>query len=53
MKRFILLTVAAALFAFNGYAQDKNDVNIIDYTLELKENGYLAFRLKEENKTFD
>jgi hypothetical protein len=41
MKRFILLTVAAALFAFNGYAQDKNDVNIIDYTLELKENGYM------------
>ena len=41
MKRLIIITLAAVLSAFAAHSQNKNDVNISDYTLELKEDGYL------------
>lgn len=41
MKRLILISVAAFLAVFQSHAQNTNDVNIKDYVLELKEDGYL------------
>lgn len=41
MKRLILISVAAFLSVFQSHAQNTNDVNIKDYVLELKEDGYL------------
>lgn len=41
MKRLILIYVATFLSVFQSHAQNTNDVNIKDYILELKEDGYL------------
>ena len=41
MKRLFLISLAAVLSAFYGHSQNTKDVNIKDYTLELKEDGYL------------
>lgn len=41
MKRLILISVAAFISIFQSHAQNTNDVNIKDYVLELKEDGYL------------
>lgn len=41
MKRLILISVAAFLSVFQSHAQNTKDVNIKDYVLELKEDGYL------------
>ena len=41
MKRLIPISVAAFLSVFQSHAQNTNDVNIKDYVLELKEDGYL------------
>lgn len=41
MKRLIIITLAAVLSAYAAHSQNKDDVNITDYTLELKEDGYL------------
>jgi tetratricopeptide (TPR) repeat protein len=45
MKRLILLSVAAIFSVIDGYSQDINNVNIKDYTLELKENGYMDLEM--------
>ena len=39
MKRLFLISLAAVLSAFYGHSQNTKDVNIKDYTLELKEDG--------------
>ena len=41
MKRLIIISLAAFLTAFNGHSQNTKDVNINDYTLELKDDGHL------------
>jgi tetratricopeptide (TPR) repeat protein len=41
MKRLIIISVAAILSIFHGHAQDAGKVNIKDYTLELRDDGYL------------
>ena len=41
MKRLFLISLAAVLSAFYGHSQNTKDVDIKDYTLELKEDGYL------------
>ena len=41
MKRLILISVAVIISALHSQAQNTNDVNIKDYVLELKEDGYL------------
>lgn len=41
MKRLIIISVAAILSIYHGHAQDTTKVNIKDYTLELKDDGYL------------
>ena len=41
MKRLIFLTMAVLLSVSAGHAQNTDDVNIKDYTLELKEDGRL------------
>lgn len=46
MKRLILLSVAAILTITDGYSQDINHANIKDYTLELKENGYMDLEME-------
>ncbi len=43
MKRLIFLSLAAMLTLFKGHSQDITDVNIKDYTLEVKEDGLLYF----------
>ena len=45
MKRLILISVAAFLAVFQSHAQNTNDVNIKDYVLELKEDGYLNLNI--------
>lgn len=40
--RTILLTIIAAIAVVAGYAQDTQEVEIADYTLELKEDGNLS-----------
>ena len=42
MKRLIIISLALALSAFAGHSQTKSALNIKDYTLELKEDGYLS-----------
>ena len=41
MMRNIFLTAIAALWICSGYSQNIKDVTIEDFTLELKDNGYL------------
>ena len=41
MKRLFIIFLATVLSALNGYSQNANGVNIKDYTLELREDGYL------------
>ena len=41
MKRLIIISAAVILSVFEGYSQDRNEVNINDCTLELTESGYL------------
>ena len=41
MKRRVLLSLAAALTAFAGYAQNTEEMEIRDFTLELREDGRL------------
>lgn len=41
MKRLIIIPLAAILSVFAGHSQNMMDVNIDDYTLELKDDGHL------------
>ena len=41
MKKLIIIPLAIVLSIFAGHSQNTNDVKINDYTLELKDNGYL------------
>lgn len=41
MKRLVLLSISAVLFAFSAYSQNIKDVDLKDYTLELKSDGSL------------
>ena len=37
MKRYIILTLTLAIFSLNSYSQEIKEVDIKDYTLELKD----------------
>lgn len=41
MKRLFIILLATVTSALNGYSQNPNDIHIKDYTLELKDDGYL------------
>lgn len=41
MKKLIIIPLAIVLSICAGHSQNTNDVKISDYTLELKDNGYL------------
>lgn len=42
MKRLIIISLAVALSALAGHSQNRSALDIKDYTLELKEDGYLS-----------
>lgn len=53
MKRLIITLLAAISSVFAGHSQNKSDVNITDYTLELKDDGYLNLDIDIDLSSLD